>query len=414
MFSFNIKSCLVMGIVLCELLGWQAAEARITGEYYLGVDAEDHSDDPNEVTSILGLRIRDDLVSPKFETQYDLEARVNYERENDVTNDQYSGEITGRYIFIRPSLWWNYSGEIDVIPLNSMTQIDNLRSQNLSTVSTGPTISLWKNLRGSVNLTALASVTKYSDSNLDSRGEDITLDYFYPYSEIMSVTYSLNYESVNYDDLSNISDDFDLLTAGITINRGTVNSSFELILEYGDLENNDNSSSEKLIELNMGYQINGYSNIAIEISDTLQTADEFNRLDDNPDNAIFVSGVFRNERFALRYEYAANDTRYDFEIYTNNLETIFDTVQTTEKISGVVFGFAYDIINDLNLFLGLETTDEEILDVRTDEVVVAATYTRRHSERLYSEFELSFENERVNDVSSNDTIFRYRLTSALF
>ena len=399
---------------MCGLLVWQAAEARINGEYYLGVDAEDHSDAPNEVTSILGLRIRDDLVSPKFETQYDLEARVNYERENDVTNDQYSGEITGRYIFIRPSLWWNYSGEIDVIPLNSMTQIDNLRSQNLSTVSTGPTISLWKNLRGSVNLTALASVTKYSDSNLDSRGEDITLDYFYPYSEIMSVTYSLNYESVNYDDLSNISDDFDLLTAGITINRGTVNSSFELILEYGDLENNDNSSSEKLIELNMGYQINGYSNIAIEISDTLQTADEFNRLDDNPDNAIFVSGVFRNERFALRYEYAANDTRYDFEIYTNNLETIFDTVQTTEKISGVVFGFAYDIINDLNLFLGLETTDEEILDVRTDEVVVAATYTRRHSERLYSEFELSFENERVNDVSSNDTIFRYRLTSALF
>jgi len=410
----NTRSCLVTGTVLCGMLGWQAVEARIAGEYYLGVDAEDHSDAPNEVTSYLGLRISDDLVSPKFETQYDLEATVYYERDNDVTNEQYSGDITGRYFFIRPSLWWNYSGEFDVIPLDRVTEIDNLRSQTLSTVSTGPTISLWKNLRGSIDLTALASVTKYSDSNLDSRGEDITLDYFYPYSEIMSVTYSLDYESVNYDDESNISDDFDLLTAGITINRGTVNSSFELILEYGDLENNNNSSSERLIELNMGYQINGYSNIEIEISETLQTADEFNRLDDNPDNAIFVSGVFRKERVALNYEYAANDTRYDFEIYTNNLETIFDTVQTTEKISGVVFRFAYDITKDLNLFLGLETTDEEILDVRTDEVVVATTYTRRHSKRLFSEFELSIENDRVDNVSSNDTIFRYRLTSALF
>ncbi len=410
----NTRSFLVTGIVLCGLLVWQAAEARVAGEYYIGLNAEDHSDAPNEVTSILGLSIYDDLVSPKFETQYDLEARVVYDRDNDVTNEQYSGDITGRYIFIRPSLWWNYSGEFDVIPLDRVTEIDDLRSQNLSTVSTGPTISLWKNLRGSVDLTALATVTKYSDSNLDSRGEDITLDYFYPYSEIMSMTYSVNYESVTYDDVSNISDDFDLLTAGITINRGTVNSSFELILEYGDLENNNNSSSERLIELNMGYQINGFSNIAIEISDTLQTSNEFNRLDDNPDNAIFRSGVFRNERVALNYEYAANDTRYDFQIYTNNLETIFDTVQTTEKISGVIFGFAYDITKNLNLFLGLETTDEEILDVRTDEVVVAATYTRRHSERLYSEFELSIENDRVNDVSSNDTIFRYLLTSALF
>ena len=78
MFSINIKYYIVTGILLCDLLGWQAAEARITGEYYLGVDAEDHSDVPNEVTSILGLRISDDIVSPKFETQYDLEDRVVY------------------------------------------------------------------------------------------------------------------------------------------------------------------------------------------------------------------------------------------------------------------------------------------------------------------------------------------------
>ena len=48
--------------------------------------------------------------------------------------------------------------------------------------------SHWNNLRGSINLTALASITNYSESNLDSKGEDITLDYFYPYSEIMSMT----------------------------------------------------------------------------------------------------------------------------------------------------------------------------------------------------------------------------------
>jgi len=410
----NTSSCLVAGIVLCGLLGWQAAEARVTGEYYLGVDAEDHSDAPNEVISILGLRISDDLVSPKFETQYDLEARINYERDNDVTNDQYSGVITGRYFFIRPSLWWNYSGEFDVIPLDRVTEVDNLNSQNLSTVSTGPTISLWKNLRGSIDLTALATVTKYSDSNLDSSGEDITLEYIYPFSEGMTTTYFLDYESINYDDVGNAVDDYDWLAAGITISRETERSRIGLMLAYNEVDDINNPPSRNTFEFTLDYRIDRYSDIAIEISDLLVTADEFNRLDDNPDNAIFESGLFRNERIALRYGYAVNDKRYDFEIYTNQLETISDTTVVTEKISGVVFGFSNDISKNLNLFIGLESTDEEILDVRTDEIVVAATYTRQHSKRLFSEFELSIENDRVNNVSSNDTIFRYRLTSALF
>jgi len=396
------------------MLDWQAAQARVTGEFYLGVDAEDHSDAPNEITSIFGLRIRDDVVSPKFETQYDLEARINYERDNDVTNDQYSGVITGRYFFIRPSLWWNYSGEFDVIPLDRVTEIDNLNSQNLSTVSTGPTISLWKNLRGSIDLTALATVTKYSDSNLDSSGEDITLEYIYPFSEGMTTTYFLDYESVNYDDVSNAVDDFDWLAAGVTISRETENSRVGLMLAYNEVDDINNPPSRNTFEFTLGYQIDRFSNIAMEISDLLGTADDFNRLGDNPDNAIFVSGILRNERFSLSYGYAATDTRYDFEIYTNQLETISDTTVITEKISGVVFGFSNDITQNINLFIGLEATDEEILDVRTDEVVVAATYTRRHSKRLFSEFELSIENDRVNNVSSNDTIFRYRLTSKLF
>ncbi len=399
---------------MCDLLGWQAAEARLAGEYYLGVDAEDRSDAPNEVTSILGLKISDDIVSPKFETQYDLEARVNYEREFDITNFQFDGDIIGRYIFIRPSLWWNYSGEFDVIPLDRVTQIDNLNSQNLSTVSTGPTISLWKNLRGSIDLTALATVTKYSDSNLDSSGEDITLEYIYPFSEGMTTTYFLDYESINYDDVGNAVDDYDWLAAGVTISRETENSRIGLMLAYNEVDDINNPPSRNTFEFTLDYWIDRYSNIAMEISDLLETADDFNRLDDNPDNAIFGSGLFRNERISLRFGYASNDTRYSFELYTNQLETISDTAVITEKISGVVFGFAYDITKNLNLFLGLETTDEETLDVRTDELVVAATYTRRHSKRLFSEFELSIENDRVNNVSSNDTIFRYRLTSALF
>jgi len=410
----NTRSCLVTGIVLCGLLGWQAAEARLAGEYYLGVDAEDHSDAPNEVTSILGLRISDDIVSPKFETQYDLDARVNYERENDITNFQFDGDITGRYIFIRPSLWWNYSGEFDVIPLNRGIQIDNLFSQNLSTVSTGPTISLWKNIRGSLDLTALASITKYSDSNLDSSGEDITLEYIYPFSEVISTTYFLDYESVNYDDVSNAVDNFDWLAAGVTIRQETENSRVEFMLAYNEVDQIGNPQPRNTFEFILDYQFDRYSNIAMEISDLLETANDFNRLDDNPDNAIFESGLFRNERISLRFGYASNDTRYSFELYTNQLETISDTAVITEKISGAVFGFDNDITQNINLSIGLNSTDEEILDVRTDEVIVAATYTRRHSKRLYSEFELSIENDRVNSVSSNDTIFRYRLTSALF
>jgi len=414
MCSINIEYCIVAGIVLCGMLGWQVAEARVAGQFYYGLNAKDKSDAQNETTSILGLSISDNLISSKIPTQYDLEAKVIYDHENNVTNEQYTGNFDGRYIFIKPSLWWNYFGEVDVVPLDTGIEIDNLNSQNLSTISTGPTISLWKNLRGSVDLTALYSITNYSDSNLDSNGNETSLNYFYPYSEIMSVTYSLNYESVTYDDVSNSADDFELLDAGVTISRNTANSNFELILEHGDLENNNNSTSENMIELNVGYQINGFSNIAMEISNSLQTSAEFLRLDDNPDNAVFRSGLFRNKRFQLNYGYVTNATSYEFQIYTNQLETIFDAVQTAGNIDGVVFGFSNELTNEINLFIGLESTDDDFLNQRSKELEVTATYTRRHSRRLFSEFVLTIENDRVNNVDSNDTIIEYRLTSKLF
>ena len=142
MFSINIKSSIVVGIVLCELLGWQAAEARIMGQYYYELTAEDHSDAPNEVYSTLGLGISDNIISSKVPTQYSLDSSWTYDRENSVTNAQYSGNFSGMYIFSQRSLWWNYSGRVDVIPLDSGIEIDSLRSQNVSTASTGPTISL--------------------------------------------------------------------------------------------------------------------------------------------------------------------------------------------------------------------------------------------------------------------------------
>ena len=419
MFGFNTKSCLLTGIVLCELLGWSTLEARVTGEYYFGLNAEDHSDDPNETTSLLGLNISDDLLTPNSQTSYELESLLVYDRENDVTNDQYTGSLTGRYVFLQPSLWWNYSGEVDVIPLDTgmpgtRIEVDNLRSQNLSTFSTGPTISLWKNLRGSVDVTALANITNYSDTNLDSSGSQITLDYIYPYSKIASLTYSLDYETVDYDDAINATDDFDLVTAGITIDRATEISSFELILEYSNLDNINNSSTQNAIELNLGYQLNAISNLSMEISSSLETADEFNTLGDNPDNAIFRSGLFRNERYQLGYGYVTADTRFEFHLYTNQLESIFDAIASTEKVSGAVIEFDNDITDTLNLFIGLESTDLETLNERTDELVVAATYTRRHSERFFSEIELSIEKDRVDNVDSNDTTLVYRFTSTLF
>ena len=411
---FSIKSCIVAGVVLCELLGWQVAEARISGQYILGLDAKDRSDGSNEVSSILGLRISDNLISPKFQTQYELESRVIYDHENNVRNEQYSGNFTGKYIFIRPSLWWNYSGNFDVVPVDTGIEIDNLRSQTLSTVSTGPTISLWKNIRGSVDLTALSSITNYSESNLDSRGEDITLNYFYPFSEIMSVTYSLNYQTVKYDDVINATNDFDLLAAGVTISRDTVSSNFELKLEHSDIDNINISSQQDTIELIMGYQINTFSNISMEISDSLQSAAEFNRLGDNPDIALFQSGLFRNKRIQLGYGHATIDTRYQFQLFANQIENIFDTVVTSNKISGAVFGFSNDINDELNLFIGLESTKDEILNARSEELIVTATYTRRHSKRLFSQFKFTIEYDRVNNVDSSDTIIQYRITSALF
>ena len=398
---------------MCGMLGWQAVKARPAGEYFLAVNAKDKSDATNEVTSILGLKISDEIISPKFPTRYDLDARIIYEHDNDVRNEQYSGNIKGKYIFVQPSLWWNYTGDVEVIPLEGIL-VDNLNSQNISTISTGPTLSLWKNLRGSVDLTALYSITNYSDSNLDSKGNEISLDYFYPYSEIMSVTYSLNYESVNYDDVSNATDDFDLLDAGITISRNTANSNFELILTHGDLENDNISTTENMIELNVGYQINGFSNIEMEISNSLETSAEFLRLDDNPDNAVFRSGLFRNKRFQLSYGYVTNDISYEFQVYTNQLETIFDAVQTTGNIDGVVFGFSTEITDEINLFIGLESTDDDFNSQRSKELEVTATYTRRHSRRLFSEFVLTIENDRVDSIHSNDTIIEYRITSALF
>jgi hypothetical protein len=411
---FSTKSYVVTGVVLCELLGWQAAEARVTGQYYYELTAKDRSDAPNEVYSTLGLGISDNLVSSKAPTEYSLETSWTHDSENNVTNEQYSGYFTGKYIFSQPSLWWNYFGEVDVIPVDTGIKIDDLRSQNLSTVSTGPTISLWKNLRGSVDLTALASTTRYSDSNLDSKGKDITLDYFYPYSEIMSLTYTLGYKEVNYDDVSTAINDFDVLGAGITINRDTETSNFELIVRRGDVEHNNITSQENVVILNMGYQINAFSNISMEISDSLQTATEFNRLDNNPNDAIFISDLLRNKRFQLGYDHVTTDTIFEFQIFTNNLENTFDTIVSSEKVSGAVFTFSNNITDNLNLFMGLESTDYETRNERFDDFVVRTTYTRQHSKRLYSEIEFTIENYRLDNVDSTDTWIQYRITSKLF
>jgi len=414
MFSINFKFCIVMGIVLWGMLGWQAVNARPAGEYFLAVNAKDKSDAPNEVTSILGLKISDEIISPKFPTQYYLDARINYERENDVRNEQYSGNITGKYIFVQPSLWWNYTGEVDVIPLDRDTIIDNLNSQNISTISTGPTLSLWKNLRGSVDITALHSITNYSDSNLDSKEDDISLEYIYPYSEIMSATYSLDYQSVKYDDVSNSASDYDSHSAGVKIERDTLNSNFEFTYDYSNYDGTNSSSQENSIGLIMGYQINSISNISMELSNSIETADDFNRLDNNTNDAVFRSGIFRNKRFELGYEHVTPDTSYQFRVFTNKLESIFDAVPITEKINGATFKFSSDINDKLSILMSLESTDEETIDRRTDEIKAAAIYTRRHSKRLKSQVAIGIENDRVNSISTNDTSIQYRLTSTLF
>jgi len=414
MFSISIRHYIVTGIVLCGMPGWQAAEARPAGEYFLAVNAKDKSDAPNEVTSILGLKISDEIISPKFPTQYYLDARINYERENDVRNEQYFGNITGKYIFVQPSLWWNYTGEVDVIPLDRDTIIDNLNSQNISTISTGPTLSLWKNLRGSVDITALHSITNYSDSNLDSKEDEISLDYIYPYSEIMSATYSLDYQSVEYDDVSNSASDYDSQTARVKIERDTSNSNFEFTYDYSNYDGTNSSSQENSIGLIMGYQINSFSNISMELSNSIETADDFNRLDNNTNDAVFRSGIFRNKRFELGYDHVTPDTSYQFRVFTNNLESIFDAVPITEKISGATFNFSSDINDKLSILMSLETTDEETIDRRTDEIKAAAIYTRRHSKRLKSQVAIGIENDRVNSISTNDTSIQYRLTSKLF
>jgi len=415
MFSFNTKSCLVTGIVLCELLGWQIAEARVIGRYYYALNAEDRSDSLNdEVSSILGLEIRDNLISPKSQTKYELESKAIYDHDNNVTNEQYTGFFNGEYAFVPSSLRWNYFGEVDVIPLDTGIEIDNLSSQNLSTVSTGPTISMWKNLRGSVDFTVLSSLTNYSESNLDSKEEDVILEYIYPHSKIMSTSYSLNYKNVNYDDASNASDDYELLTAGVTINRKAAYSNLEFTIEHGDLENNNITSPENIIELVMDYQVNVYSNISIELSDSLQSAADFNRLDGNPDNSIFNSGLVRNERIQLAYEHATHDTRYRFQIFSNQIENIFDAVVTSGSINGAIFSLSTDITDELKLVIGLESTDDELRSQRSDEFLIITTYTRKHSNRLYSELGLTLENDRVNNFDSNDTTLHYRITSRLF
>ena len=123
------------------------------------------------------------------------------------------------------------------------------------------------------------------------------------------------------------------------------------------------------------------------ISDSLLSADEFNRLGDNPDNAIFESGLFRNKRLRLSYGYATTNTTSRILAYVNQLENLFDTAVTSDEISGAAVHFSNDINDNLNLFISLESTDDEIINQKSEEVIVTATYTRWHSKRVFSELE---------------------------
>ncbi len=391
------------------------ANIRASGierELRYSANFESHSEVEDEASSILSLSLRETRIWERYRNEYDLTFTYNYEHRENEDNEQYSGFYFGSYEVAGPDFVWDLRGDFEVLAEESGAEIDTFSSQNLTTLSTGPKLRLFPALRGETELSALLSRSDYSESNLDSRQGDVALRHRYPINNRRSLTFETFYQTVEFVDEINAINEYDANGLAIEFDARGPRSTFGLRAAVIEFDNELDTPNQEEYGLRYGYQLTPRGTLTFALEDTIETAAEFNRANPTDTNAIFIASPIRTERATLGYAYLDIEDTFDFSIYVEDVEILFEDT-SAEEITGITFGWVRRISEGWTFLLEADTAENDFLDSQTDSLTTSLIYTRRHGPRTVSELEFSVEADEVDDERIEDRIVAYRFVASL-
>jgi len=379
-------------------------------EYTASLEA--HSNKADESISTIGLSLRDNRTWEKYRNEYDLSFEYNYEHIADENNTQTEGFYYGTYEIRGPDLVWDINSDFEVVAEQSGTKVDTFDSQNQVTLSTGPTARLFRQLKGTTELSAIASRSTYSDSDLDSSSGTVSLTHAYPISSRRNLTTALFFRSVEYDDEINSFADYDATGLDLVFDTASRSSDLRLRAALTAFDNDLDTPDQD--EYSLGYirHITGKSSVQLQIEDILENSEEFNRGDPSRYNDLFLASLIRSERISLGYLYGDNDDSVNLSVYTERLEALFEDLPTRESV-GFVMNWTRQIASLQSLSTYIDYVESDVLDQTSDSVTASLVYSLQHTENMFSEFELSTEIDEFENGREQDNIVAYRFNAIL-
>jgi hypothetical protein len=402
---------LALLFLLLPVFSTQAANNRLT----YSANLEAHSEDDEEVTSRLTLALNDEQYWSNFISQYDLVLSLLYDhRGEEDSGGQFEGFYRGDYLITRSkSMIWNFDADFEVLPEDSGEEVDDFESQNLTVLSTGPTLSLFRKLHGTTELTALVSDIHYSESELDSVQGEVNLSHIRPVSATRNLTLSLYYVSTEFDDLINRSSDYDASTVSLAYDSSGRNWNLELVGGITEIDNESDPDNQPLFEFNYEYLMNARSTIYFQARDGLETTIDYNRNNPTENNDLFLSSPLRSKRVSLEYAYFWRQDVYRAEIYTEEIEVIFEDGEP-EEVFGGSLSFTRFVGKEWVYFLGIDVSENNLLDDRFESLDASVTYIRRHTSATRSEIKVALEADRSDETDIDDYILGYRFVTDLY
>ena len=402
---------LALLVLLFSAFPVQAVGTRLT--YYGSL--EGHSEDDEEVTSTLTLALDDKQYWSNYINEYDLALSWLYDHRGDEDSDtQFTGFYRGDYLITRSSsVIWNFDADFEVLPEDSGEEVDDFASQNLTVLSTGPTLNLFRNLRGTTELTALYSDIHYSESDLDSTQEEVNLSHAYPLSSNRKLTLTLYYVSTEFDDSINKDSDYDANTLSLAYDTTGRNWSLLLVGGYTELDNVSDPDGQPLLELDFQYRTSSRSTLFLNAKDALESTIEYNQSNPTENNDLFLSSPLRSKRISLGFEYRYQQDLYEATVYTEEIEVIFADSEP-EEINGGSLSFTRYVGEQWVYFLGIDVSENNLLDDRFESLDASVTYRRQHTVATRSEIKLALEADRSDDTDVDDYIIGYRFVTDLY
>lgn len=407
-----VSTVVLLGLFLGGFPDYANAAFNRSLDYAFSAERNTEEDDEN--FSTLTLKLDDDFYTTRYRGTYELESLLFADHDENETNDQHEGKLSSQYIFVESGFWWVLDGSVGTLPIETGVEIDEFNSQTITSVSTGPVLSIRRGLRGSVDLALSATSVQYSETELDSTETSGFVRYQYPVSPKTNWGAELGHRSLEYDDEINQVNDFDISLLRVFFDSRAGALEYNLSVSFNTIDSESDPDDQSSYQVNIIYVLNSFSTLRLEVADSLQTAGEFDLLPGNLEESQFDPGLLRNKRVSLGYDYFYSDLTAGVLIFRNDIENIVFELDEDDTIEGWSLYLENRFNPNLLFRASYEHTETEATGIEEDDLEMAIIYSLVHSSRFTSSFELFGELETVDETDFDNAGVRYTFTSNLF